>query len=662
MAIDRETSQMTNLIHVLKNIRLKFEQHKLPARKELKDLLELCEHPRENIRESALILLLHPPVNDELAYYRWLLSEILENVPHINRLPAPILELIFDLIGFFGEIPKVSPFSHLTGRMLNHLFKSFFAELLEKPVPIRPFLPWVKPRTVMPRDGVGRKNLTRRWRLLRNAILKLPESAAAFELTWGDLRPLFPKKYKSYSRIQTTASGRWRNVGRVLLLPAGCSPANDSRLKKFNKRGEGVPLPALHDGAYFKGLGNGSLRYLDLLIQRQAVELAAVRGLAAMISKQTRRVVLSWHNAGLASAGGWAFEDLNRQFPSDALWQGFKKTVQSRMESINAPENLNRNTLDDLFKLWEERLVKPKVAHALWESRLRASFDHTERKLFEKNLRSAEALLKDSEVAAICKGEIYSWHGAVSPHQRMTLDQVLGWQKVRKGIWQEGLIRLTAMIEEGQDLMTVGKIPYCVLPWIDKFFISSRREDDIEYLPSLVNFFEGRGISPLILFWEDTSHGQAPSLQLAVKRLAAQGVPFRGIGVFGPTESSRTQALQYIINEHQKIRLFALRPYNDVHYPKSFCRLLHDRDYRFFQHYDSSWKDNLVFIYVGTQVFPLLSVQCDVESFPAWIGIGSGKYPFGLYLRKRLRKMTLGERDEGADRFSSEYAHWANLC
>ncbi|MGA7874981.1 MAG: hypothetical protein WCA08_04910, partial [Desulfoferrobacter sp.] len=238
---------MTNPIQVLKNIRLKFEQHKLPARKELKELLELCEYPGENIRESALILLLHPPVNDELAYYRWLLPEILENVRHINRLPAPILELIFDLIGFFGEIPQVNPFTHLTGRMLNHLFKSFFTELLEKPVPIRPFLLWIKPRTVMPRHGVGQKDLTRRWRLLRNAILKLPESPAAFELTWGDLRPLFPKKYTSFSRIQTIVSGRWRNVGRVLLLPAGCSPANDSRLNKSHKRSEELPLPALYD-------------------------------------------------------------------------------------------------------------------------------------------------------------------------------------------------------------------------------------------------------------------------------------------------------------------------------------------------------------------------------------------------------------------------------
>lgn len=661
----RANSQVTILIQMLNHIRTKLEQQELPSLKELSELLKLCEHPIEAIRESALILLLHPPVNNEFAYYRWLLREILENLPQINRLPSPILELVFDLIGFLGDISDADFCSQLSRKRLNCLFKLFFAKILEKPLPVRPFLPWINPRTLTSNRWVEQKNFKRRWRLLRKTILVRHKPHAAFELTWSDLKPFSLTNNRRCTWKCAAIVKRWRLVGRVLITPGSCSDANAaacSRIRRSSDGKRGLPLPALHENAYFSGFGNISLRYMDHLIQEQAKELTAVRELAVLTSQQTRRVVLSWHNASLAAVSGWAFEDLKRQFPSDVLWQEFKKAVRSRVDSMSASASLKWGILHSLFKLWEERLVKPKVMHALWESRLRTGFESHGQEMFEKDLRSVKALLKDSEIEAICEGEIYGWCGVVSPHQRMTLEQVLSWHEERRGIWQKGLIHLTAMIVEGQNLMTMGKMPYLVLPWIDKFFISSRREGDIEYLPCLVKFLEEQGVSPLILFWEDTSHRQTPSFQLALKKYATLGLPFRGVGVFDCSQSVRTQALEYISNEHQKTDLFALRPYNDLHYPRSLYQLMRDRDYQFFRRYDSAWKDGLVFIYVGTQVFPLISVQCDVESFPGWVALGTNKYPFGIYFRNRLRKITLGEWDAGADQFSSEYAHWANLC
>ena len=304
-------------------------------------------------------------------------------------------------------------------------------------------------------------------------------------------------------------------------MPVSCSGANEatsSRTSRSSDGKRGLSLPALHENAYFAGLGNISLRYLDLLIQEQAKELAAVRKLAVSASQRTGRVVLSWHNASLAAAGGWAFEDLNRQFPSDALWKEFKKSVRDRIASISARTNFNRSILQNLFTHWEERLVKPKLLHALWESRLQAGFKSSGQESFEKDLCSAKALLKDSEIEAVCSGEIYGWCGAVSPHQQMDVGQVLNWHEARRGIWQKGLIRLIAIIAEGQNLIKKGKVPYFVLPWIDKFFISSRREGDLEYLPSLVKFLEEQKVNPLVLFWEDTSHKQTPSFQLALNK------------------------------------------------------------------------------------------------------------------------------------------------
>jgi hypothetical protein len=200
-----------------------------------------------------------------------------------------------------------------------------------------------------------------------------------------------------------------------------------------------------------------------------------------------------------------------------------------------------------------------------------------------------------------------------------------------------------------------------VFPWIDKFFISSRRGKDLEYLPVLVRWLEEQGNNPLILFWEDTAHAQAPSFQLALRKLAEQAA-FRGIGVFDWLGSDRSEALQHVCREHGSVMLFALRPYSDEHYPRSFLQLIQNRDYRFFNHYDSSWKDNLCFLYVGTQVLPLLSVQCDMEAFPAWIAVERRKHAFGAYFRRRLREIVLGAKSEQADEFSWQYSYWSNLC
>lgn len=659
--MDMETHREPTPGHIVKKIRRKIERQILPAGQELRQLLELCNHPQEKMREEAIIALLHPPDVDEFAHYRWLLPGILTAVACVERLPVAILELVFDLVGFLGEIPRAGPLQTATERVLSHLSKSSFAVLLQRPLAPGPFLPWIKPRTVMPRRASQQKNFKRRWRILRRNMPAGSVSPAIGEITWTDLKPLLQSRQGA---SDCGSTGRWRRIGRALLLPSGFSQVDASstaRAGTLHKRGERPPLPPLAEGIYYGGLGSHSLRCLDLLIRLQAKELAAVKGLATAVSQKTRRVVLSLHNASLAAAGGWAFEKLSRQFPSEDLWLQFKRGVQRRMESASGGRYSSDSTAIQLFDLWEERLVRPKALHAMWESRLRAALDEAQQDSYERDLESSRVLLKSPDEAKLRQDKMLGWCGAVSPHQRIHLGRLMDWCAMRKRIWQKGLVRLTAMLAEGQELMTKQKLPYLVLPWIDKFFISSRRVDDIEYLPSLFSYLEQQGADPLVLFWEDTSHGHAPSLQLMLKRLATQGLPFRGIGVFDPSESKRDDALQHILNEHRQTRLFALRPLNDLHHPWSLEQLLQERNYPFFRPYDSAWKDGLAFIYVGTQVFPLLSIQCDVEQFPPWLAWSGRKYPFGLYFRERLRELSLDERDEAADPLCSAYDHWANL-
>jgi hypothetical protein len=200
-----------------------------------------------------------------------------------------------------------------------------------------------------------------------------------------------------------------------------------------------------------------------------------------------------------------------------------------------------------------------------------------------------------------------------------------------------------------------------VLPWIDKFFISSRRKADQGYLAALFRLICLYLEKPLILFWEDTAHSRLPSLRLALKDLSQQGLPFRGIGIFDNGASLRSEALRIIDGAFPEKSLFVLRPLNDNHCPDTFRRIFRDPDFHFFRNYDSSWKDNLVFIYTGTQVIPLLSIQTEMESICPWICVANRRYPFGAWFRQVLRAKALGTRDVFCDPVYLEYSSWANL-
>ena len=247
------------------------------------------------------------------------------------------------------------------------------------------------------------------------------------------------------------------------------------------------------------------------------------------------------------------------------------------------------------------------------------------------------------------------------------MQELIAWQQGKYAHWQQGFRRLPALIREGQKLLDSGRLKYFVLPWIDKFFISSKRDQDLEYLPRIVDWLEQNNAEPLVLLWEDTARRQGPSLQLALERLSENSSRYAGIGVFGvgTDTAPRRQAEDFICDRQAVIRLFALRPYADTVNTRSLEQLLGELDYRFLQpeNYDSSWKDNLCFLYTGTQVFPLLSIQTEAECFAGWVATESGRYPFGYTLRQRLRQMALGgqEHRSCSDPLSLSYASWANL-
>ncbi|MGC8491911.1 MAG: hypothetical protein ACP5SH_09255 [Syntrophobacteraceae bacterium] len=263
-------------------------------------------------------------------------------------------------------------------------------------------------------------------------------------------------------------------------------------------------------------------------------------------------------------------------------------------------------------------------------------------------------------------GGNYEWPGPLAPHQQIRRAELCAWVEGAKSSWAEGLILLLALANHGQRLLDAGAVDSFVLPWIDKFFISSKRRADVLYLQRLYGFVSAYIENSLILFWDDTVHARAPSLSLALEKMAAGGLPARGLGIFNARLSEdhaaeRAEAARIICREYPKKAFFALRPLNENHCPSAFRMVCEDFDQDFFAEYDSSWKDNLAFLYAGTQVFPLLGVQTEMEAISPWVAGEGRRYAFGAWFRRMVRRVSLGVENKPFAPLFREYCEWANL-
>jgi len=665
---------------LFETLRLKFMGEEGSSDEELKALIRLCTHPATDLREMAFNLLLQPPVADQLAYYRHLVYFLMRSGMKIRQFPTPLLELLCELIAVPEKVPGDPQMGLFFLRVLKNLPKALLQTFCSRSFPLRPCLPHIPLRSFLHYPATTTLPLKRRWRHLCRRLMETPAPPSWAQPTFADLGNLFKGKRPRQGPV--IPSGRWLLAGRPLVQSVGqafqpawsmagwkaCLTSKDQiepfisiqPLSETSTITTAASTPLYR--SCWRRAGAATLRYFDHLVNCQAEELRSVREVSRAVSQKTGRVVLSWHNATLAASGGWAFDNLVNLFPLKPAWQSFQNSVRNRIRNMVLVHDYDPTTLAHLWELWKKRLVIPKLDHVLWENRMVATFDTSHQALLEKYLEVARNILHMNEKALLTAQSSFGWFSQVSPHQRSNFHEILGWVNSRRNLWEKGLLRLVAMIKEGQLLLEEGSLPHLVLPWIDKFFISSRRKEDWEYLATLVQWLERRCIKPLILLWEDTPHAQEPSLKLTLKQLRSQGYPYSGIGVFGWDGSSRADAVEIIANSHHETVLFALRPYTDCHNFRPLQQLLENRDYRFFQDYDSSWKDGLSFLYSGTQVFPLLSVQSDREDFPAWVVVAGVKVPFGSYMRGRLREAVLGKSHTDSDAFSLQYALWANLC
>ncbi|MGO9020066.1 MAG: hypothetical protein ACLQVJ_17155 [Syntrophobacteraceae bacterium] len=610
-------------------------------------------------RREALDLLLYPDGVEMNRYYLSMASYLNEFRIRTRDIPEPLLKIFCELLASAGRI-SLGPDAH--GFFIRLLYKippSLLAWLFEKRFPLRTFIVNIDAKRIFPgitqprkidlyitrrctmrraegarchsrrspwpvndqrRGGRGAPSqvLRKRWMILRTRLISgfsagcsLPDQG--LEITLQDLR--FLKATRRPGRVESA----WRIHGKAIASKVAIAQRD-------------APAQTMRQ-LYWGGEGSRKIAFWERLIENQAGELFEIRRLSRDVSSRTGRVVLSWHNASLGAAGGWAFEDLATQFDSPALYSLFVQAVLKEVAEIR--KSFDISSAMDLCAMRLDRLFAPKMVSA---------------------------------VDRIANGNKYEWPGALSPHQRISTGQALAWIEKSHKTWADGIILLFALANQGQRMLDSGSIPSLVLPWIDKFFISSQRRADVTYLERLFRLVSANIAKPLILFWDDTSHSKAPSLGLALEDLAGRGLPFKAIGIFDTGVSSgglhraeRADATRIIIDVYPQKEFFALRPLNENHCPEAFRWIFKDIDMKFFLNYDSSWKDNLAFIYTGTQVFPLLPVQTEMESISPWIFNGRERFAFGAWFRRRLRHISLGKLERISDPLCLEYCSWANL-
>jgi hypothetical protein len=527
--------------------------------------------------------------------------------------------------------------------------------IFEKRFPVVPFIANMDPGRIFPGIGQRCRVLKRRWRLLRRFLL----SAAAFDRTPCGLETATSDlRFMSCRRKPRRVQSGWRNHGRAVLSEKAAVPENSVQ-----------PLTRL----YWGGAGSRKIAYWDKLVSAQTAELAEIRRLATEVGKRTGRVVLSWHNASAGAAGGWAFEETAARFDSPALYSRFVRAVREEAERIR--KSFDFASAMELFDLRSHRIFTGKMARAVEHRQVCSNFANllskshaAQRPPRSLSLRRDIAVLPGSLFRSGAVGDKTEWPGALSPHQVLSPERIRAWIDHARATWADGLILLFALANQGQRMLDARRIDSLVLPWIDKFFISSMRLADGSYLERLLRFVSSNIRQPLILFWEDTTRREAPSLGLALEELAGRGLPVRGIGIFGPgaqaggaCRAERAGALLTVLEEYPETALFALRPFDENRCPDAFRRVMKDLDMKFFINYDSSWKDNLAFIYAGTQVFPLLSEQTEMENIAPWVCAGRKRFAFGAWFRRRLRRSLLGGLDGMSCPVCLEYGSWANL-
>jgi hypothetical protein len=591
-----------------------------------KGLIDTCPEVRQAVR----VLIFSPPIEDEANHFVHLLRWLPDWLPSKWYEHAKVRQAVGELISCLENPQGCRPLATLVEVALK---RSSFVRPQEPNILSGPL-----------------NSGSRRW------LLSLLARRLSYPVGCGLIHRFLAEEILSpgeicaalIARNKLTPMGilrQWAKMRSVKDL-ATSSKAN---LYSAETRGVDKVLRILSWGQRSKD----EIAFLENLISYQANELSAVFRLALEVSRRTNRVVITLHNATLGAATGWGAPTLAHQISARSAFEFSHEVTSLRRDFIAELSNRQKSSpflpghsakehARNLFHLWRKRLVRPDILQNLWTLRASLLLNTMPLDPWEQLLDQAREILKPGDHQRLTEGKGFGLTLVSPTVARSQVDQTLSWYRKHRRGHSQKLSLLWALIRTGQKWLSSGRLEHLVLPIVDKFFISSKRDQDLDYLPSFLKVVHRFDHTPLFLLIDDTSRASQPSLQLAIDRWR-ENYPFLGLGAFASKGDSSLSYLETILDNSSQINLFALRPLTQVHNPAALDFLLAQRPPEFLspENYDSSWKDNLPFLYQGTQVAPFTGGVEHPQSFSPILHTSAGPLFFGTYYRFKLRKRAL---------------------
>lgn len=363
----------------------------------------------------------------------------------------------------------------------------------------------------------------------------------------------------------------------------------------------------------------GDLSLLEEMALVTAAEGRRAYELARELARERGRPVVLLGNASLGGPPLWAVPGPWQQ---GAEWR-------SRLAPPPA------GPLRELGRLRAARLAGPRLARALWQMACAVAVHGRGRADLGRLVRAAGPWLAPGLAQGILAGSL-----PLAP-SGPPLDQAR-----EKAL--EALALARSLAAEGRRAMSLAwgylaawgrsRQPL-VLPWADKFVISTQKAGDWAYLAGILEFLGRLTHPPLVLLLDETIHPPAASLAMVLQNIRLQRPGLAVVGLGAMAEQAEPPDLAEALSlAAREARLIAFRPLPGPHPGANLDQRLAGQQADL--PLTPASRDGANWLLAGTQLAALAGGEPlsagTIDQPAAWLLTKRGFTPLGLWWRRRI--------------------------
>lgn len=290
----------------------------------------------------------------------------------------------------------------------------------------------------------------------------------------------------------------------------------------------------------------GDLALLEEMAVITAQEGRRAYELARELARVRGRPVILMGNASLGGPPLWAVPGPWQQ---GAEWRG-------RLAPPPA------GPLRELGRLRAARLAGPRLTRALWQMACAVAVHGRGRTDLGRLVRAAAPWLSPGQAQGVLAGALPLAPAGLPLDQAR--DQAQGALALARSLAAEGRRALT--LAWGYLAAWGRSRQPLVLPWADKFVISTKKAGDWAYLAGILDFLDRLTHPPLVLLIDETIHPPCASLAMVLRNIAAQRPGLRVAGLGAMADQTEPPDLATALGQAApEARLVAFRPWPGPH-------------------------------------------------------------------------------------------------